>query len=151
MFCILGFDAGDCCPCTCTSTKENACGAGSGYACLDTNAPCFNEYVEASTITTVTVVANSYDIKISEEFGCMDAGCLPGLTRDGDVTDAESRWSCRQSDVPDEKLCAITFSFEEALDVRCVQVAFWKAGERSRTLEVSYSAAPPGAVPMVYW
>lgn len=97
-------------------------------------------------MTTVTVTANSYDVKISEEFGCMDKGCLPSLTRDGNTTDAESRWSCRQSDVPDEELCAITFSFEETLDVRCVQVAYWKADERSRTLEVSCSAAAPGVV-----
>ena len=56
---------------------------------------------------------------------------------DVDLKHDESRWSCRWRLVPHGEPCEITFSFEEAPDIEYVQVAFDKADERSRTLQVS--------------
>ena len=87
----------------------------------------------------MSVSANGYDMRPGGAFGnngCMDSGCQPGLTRDGDSEVDESRWSCTQGIVPDGDLCAITFSFDEPQDIEYIQVAFWKADERFRSLQV---------------
>lgn len=109
---------------------------------MDPGAPCVDdgEYVEAGAVTTVTAVANSHDTNSNEDSalsGCMNTGCVAKLTRDGDTDDDESRWSCKQSIVPNEQLCQIVFSFSEAQDVRSVQVAFRKPDLYPRALDVS--------------
>lgn len=136
-----GFDGGDCCSCTCPPDFFGApCGGQFGNTCVDPSAPCVDGFVEAGTLTAVTVSANGYDMRAGDEFGsngCMEDGCQPGLTRDGDVENAESRWSCSQGLVPEEDLCAITFSFEEPQDIAILQVAFYKTDVRSRSLQVN--------------
>lgn len=84
--------------------------------------------------------ANAYDTRPGQDKdmrGCGEHGCEPELSRDGITADAESRWSCAQEIVPDGGLCEIEFVFEDPQDIIEVQVAFWKADERDRTLEVS--------------
>lgn len=97
-------------------------------------------FIEAGTITTVAVRANGFDTRPGEVrggSGCKRRGCRAKLSRDGDFMNDESRWSCRQSLVPHAEECAITFSFEEALDIEHVQVAFYRPDEHPRTLQVS--------------
>lgn len=143
-----GFDGGDCCSCTCPPDFFGApCGGQFGNTCVDPSAPCVDGFVEAGTLTAVTVSANGYDMRAGDEFGsngCMEDGCQPGLTRDGDVENAESRWSCSQGLVPEEDLCAITFSFEEPQDIAILQVAFYKTDVRSRSLQVTSNGEDAG-------
>lgn len=101
--------------------------------------------MEAGTLTTVTASANGYDMRPGSAFGgngCMENGCDPYLTRDGDAEDDESRWSCNQGIVADGSLCAITYEFDEPQDIEYVQVAFWKTDERFRSLQVSGAVLP---------
>lgn len=136
-----GFDGGDCCSCTCPPDFfGRPCGGQQGDTCVDPSAPCVDGFVEAGTLTAVDVLANGYDERPGVEFGsngCMENGCQPELTRDGDIEDDESRWSCNQGLVADGSLCAITFSFEEPQDIDYIQVAFWKTDERFRSLQVN--------------
>lgn len=145
--CVLSafsdYDGGDCCECTCESSVPFSCGVGddADYNCIDPSAPCVNDLVDAGTKTTVSVSANGYDARPgegSDDNGCMENGCQPGLTRDGISADVESRWSCSQAIVDGENLCQIDFTFEDPQDIVDVEVAFWKADERDRTLEVSF-------------
>ena len=109
------------------------------YKCVDPNAVCVDGYVEVGTKTNVFVSANAYDTRpgqASGSNGCMDDGCAPALSRDGNSDDVESRWSCNPSIVPGGGLCEIEFVFEAPQDVKGVQVVFWKGDERTRTLEV---------------
>ena len=97
-------------------------------------------FVEAGTLTNVAVKANGFDTRPGEVrggSGCMRRGCRARLTRDGDHKTGESRWSCRQSLVPHGEQCEITFSFESAMDIEYVQVAFYKPDKQFRTLQVS--------------
>lgn len=116
------------------------CGDSLESTCLDPNASCFDGDIEAGAVTTVTASANGYDARPGEgegDVGCFLEGCKAGLTRDGDYEDDdESRWSCRQSLVPDGEPCEITFSFAQAQDIGYVQVAFHKVDQRSRTVQV---------------
>ena len=135
------YDGGDCCECTCVSTEAYTCGAEGlrPFDCIDPSVDCDEDLVEAGTKTTITVSANAYDTRPgadSSDVGCMRDGCKAELTRDGDSTDEESRWSCSPSLVTNKSQCSISFMFEEAQDIVDVEVAFWKADERSRTLEV---------------
>lgn len=111
------------------------CGGQAGYTCVDPRAPCLDGYVEAGTLTTVTVTASRSDTvsvdSIHDE--CPPEGCQPELTRDGEVDDQLSRWSCTDSEYP----CKLTFSFEEPVDIDYIQVAFYKADQLSRGLEVN--------------
>eukprot|EP00904_Undaria_pinnatifida_P003009 jgi/Undpi1/12709/HiC_scaffold_6.g02377.m1 len=136
------YDGGDCCECTCVSTEAYTCGAEGlrPFDCIDPSVDCDEDLVEAGTKTTITASANAYDTRPgadSSDVGCMRDGCKAELTRDGDSTDEESRWSCSPSLVTNKSQCSISFMFEEAQDIVDVEVAFWKADERSRTLEVA--------------
>lgn len=118
------------------STPFHDCGDG-GFTCLDPSSGC--ALVEAGTKTTVTASANAYDPRPGAAYGnngCMEDGCKPALTRDGETDDTESRWSCAPSMVAGGKFCEIEFMFESPQDIVEVQVAFWKGDERTRTLEV---------------
>lgn len=131
-----GYDGGDCCECACVSTIFHDCGVD-GFSCLDPNSGC--ALVEAGTKTTITASANAYDVRPGAAYsnsGCMEDGCTPGLTRDGETDDTESRWSCIPSIVANGELCEIDFMFENPQDIVEVKVAFWKGDERTRTLEV---------------
>lgn len=137
-----GYDGGDCCPCTCPD-----CGGQEGWTCEDPAAPCLDFYIEAGTVTTVTAETNGYDARpgvASGDSGCMTDGCTAALTRDDDIEDEESRWSCKHEITSDYAKCWITFRFAEALELEYLQVAFWKADERTRSLEVSGSDACVG-------
>lgn len=65
----------------------------------------------------------------------MLTGCRPKLTRDGEVDDEESRWSCHSDIFADGGPCEITYYFGEAKDVEYLQVAF-NADEHPCTLQV---------------
>lgn len=96
-------------------------------------------YVEVGTRTTVAVAATAYDVfpgGDSGYTGCGTLGCLAALARDGNSTDIESRWSCANILVPDDGRCEIRFTFGEPVDLKGVQVAFWRVEERTRWLEV---------------
>eukprot|EP00904_Undaria_pinnatifida_P003217 jgi/Undpi1/12897/HiC_scaffold_7.g02563.m1 len=132
-----GYDGGDCCECACVSTTFHDCGVD-GFSCLDPNSGC--ALVEAGTKTTITASANAYDVRPGAAYsnsGCMEDGCTPGLTRDGETDDTESRWSCIPSIVANGELCEIDFMFENPQDIVEVKVAFWKGDERTRTLEAT--------------
>lgn len=93
--------------------------------------------------------ANGYDTRpgqASGSVGCGTDGCVPALSRDGIVGDAESRWSCAQGMAPGGGPCEIEFRFQDPQDIMDVQVAFYKGDERSRTLEVSCGDARTLAV-----
>lgn len=83
----------------------------------------FNEMnadlVDASERTSVSVSANAYDDKVSDNYGCDPEGCTPELTRDSDL-DLYSRWSCRYA-IKHER-CQLWYSLEEAQDIKELQV-----------------------------
>lgn len=134
-----GYDDGDCCECDCVSGENFSCEGG--FDCINPNSPCFNDYIDAGTKTSVGVSANAYDTRPgqdSDDVGCMEDGCLPALARDGDYDDVESRWSCARKIVPEEGgACEISFTFGDPQDIKDVQVSFWRNEVRSRTLEAS--------------
>lgn len=84
-----------------------------------------DEGVEVSARTTVEVSANGYDdySGSAEDGGCGQDGCLPELTRDGDVSDV-SRWSCRRDflTLTEGDECEITFDFGERQDILSIQI-----------------------------
>lgn len=87
-------------------------------------------------------MANGYDDRPGADLGdvgCGTDGCLPELTRDGDVNDEESRWSCKEDLVSSGGPCEIEYSFDEKQDVSEIQVAFLKYDERSRELKVGHA------------
>ncbi|CAM9525825.1 unnamed protein product, partial [Ectocarpus fasciculatus] len=104
--------------------------------------PTVADAVEVGTKTEVSVSATAHDSRpgmSSGDAGCGEAGglgCTATNTRDGIVSEIESRWSCATSLVPDEGTCQIEFSFAEPQNIVDIQVAFWKGNERVRTLEV---------------
>ncbi|CAM9762395.1 unnamed protein product, partial [Ectocarpus fasciculatus] len=104
--------------------------------------PTITDAVEVGTKTEVGVSATAYDVRpgsSSGDVGCGEVGglgCTAANTRDGIVSDIESRWSCATSLVPDEGPCQIEFTFAEPQDIVDIEVAFWKSNERVRTLEV---------------
>lgn len=54
------------------------------------------DLVDAGERTEVTVSANAYDTRNSEESGCDPDGCVPSNTRDT-LLIYDSRWSCIKS------------------------------------------------------
>ncbi|CAM9513011.1 unnamed protein product, partial [Ectocarpus sp. 12 AP-2014] len=98
--------------------------------------------VEVGTKTEVGVSATAHDVRpgsSGDDVGCGEVGglgCKATNTRDGIVSDIESRWSCATSLVPDEGPCQIEFTFSEPQTIVDIQVAFWKGNERTRTLGV---------------
>lgn len=112
-----------------------SCGGQDGYTCVDPRAPCLDGYVEAGTLTTVTVTTSRYDPVsfYSALDECPPEGCRPELARDGEVDDPLSRWSCTDS----EYNCKLSFSFEEPVDIDYIQVAFYRADLLPRGLEVN--------------
>lgn len=132
------YDGGDCCECTCVSTFFYPCGAN-GYKCADPAASCSGGLVDAGTFTTIVTTASAFDERPGAEgndIGCGEDGCAPSLARDGDVSDAESRWSCAGKIVPEIGQCELYFSFESPQNIKTLEVAFWKSNQRERTLEV---------------
>eukprot|EP00904_Undaria_pinnatifida_P008296 jgi/Undpi1/4597/HiC_scaffold_18.g07951.m1 len=95
-----------------------------------------SEYVEVGTKTTVDAAATSYDGNPGVDFGntgCGTDGCLPALAHDSDSSTLESRWSCS---IPDGGVCVVTFTFGDPVDLKNVQVAFYKGEERTRWLKI---------------
>eukprot|EP00752_Nemacystus_decipiens_P018348 g16460.t1 len=98
--------------------------------------------VEVGTKTEVGVTATAHDVRpgaSSGMVGCGEEGgdgCAPANTRDGIVSDIESRWSCATKLLEGEGPCQIQYTFAEPQDVVDIQVAFWKGDERLRTLDV---------------
>eukprot|EP00752_Nemacystus_decipiens_P018357 g16468.t1 len=104
--------------------------------------PIVDGAVEVATKTDVGVTATAYDERpgrSSNMVGCGDEGgdgCAPSNSRDGIVSEVESRWSCATKLVGGGGPCQIEFMFAEPQDIVDIQVAFWKGDERDRTLEV---------------
>ncbi|CAN0520792.1 unnamed protein product, partial [Ectocarpus sp. 8 AP-2014] len=104
--------------------------------------PTVVDAVEVDTKTEVGVSATAHDVQhgsSGDNVGCGEIaglGCAATNTRDGILSDIESRWSCATRLVPDEGPCQIEFSFAEPQNVVDIQVAFWKDNERIRTLDV---------------
>lgn len=141
-----GYDGGDCCSCTCPNVPSIRCGGQDGYTCIDPRAPCLDGSVEVGTLTTVTVTASRFDTQATDDgdADCMVGGCRAELARDGEVDDHTSRWSCTDSENP----CVLTFSFEEAQDIDYIQVAFYRADEKSRGLQVRRGRGIPDVSPL---
>ena len=99
--------------------------------------------VEAGTMTEVGVTATGYDARPGRSAnmnGCGEeggAGCEAANSRDGIASVTESRWSCAPSLVDGGGPCQVEYTFAEPQDIVDIQVAFWKANERTRTLDVS--------------
>lgn len=103
-----------------------------------------NGFVEVGTKTTVDVEATAYDVfPGGDSTGCRTLGCMPSLAHDGISSDIESRWSCTNIIVPDDGQCAIRFTFGQPMDLKDVQVAFWRVEERTRWLQVTGRAERP--------
>ncbi|CAN0530784.1 unnamed protein product, partial [Ectocarpus sp. 12 AP-2014] len=104
--------------------------------------PTVVDAVEVGTKTEVGVSATAHDVRpgsSGDDVGCGEVGglgCTATNTRDGIVSDIESRWSCTTSLVPDEGPCQIEFTFAEPQTIVDIQVAFWNDNERVSTLEV---------------
>ncbi|CAM9132154.1 unnamed protein product [Ectocarpus sp. 13 AM-2016] len=104
--------------------------------------PTVIDAVEVATKTEVGVSATAHDVRpgsSGDDVGCGEVGgpgCTATNTRDGIVSDMESRWSCATSLAPDEGPCQIEFAFAEPQNIVDIQVAFWKGNERTRTLGV---------------
>lgn len=92
--------------------------------------------VDAREVTTVTVDAPLYDPNLASANGCDPAGCVGDLTRDGDLTDLRSRWSCRPALGPTGSTCSITYTLGESLAIEALKIAMYKGNLRSRTLDV---------------
>ena len=105
--------------------------------------PTVDGAVEVGTKTEVGVTATAYDVRPGESrgmAGCGEEGgdgCAPANSRDGIVSEVESRWSCSSKLVEGGGPCQIEYTFAEPQDVVDIQVAFWKGDVRDRTLEVS--------------
>lgn len=88
---------------------------------------------DASVKTTVSVSANAYDTRPSNNDGCGNTGCLPELARDSS-TMPESRWSCSKS--LGSGNCYMEFEFDTPQDVISMNIAFHKGDERTRKIKV---------------
>ncbi|CAM9298873.1 unnamed protein product, partial [Ectocarpus sp. 12 AP-2014] len=105
--------------------------------------------VQASNLATVTVVAVLCDPNLSAENGCDPSGCVAGLTRDGDATTLESRWSCKPALDDAGSECRITYGLGiqyqlAGLNIGTVRllVAMFKGDERTRTLDIGIDNLP---------
>ena len=105
--------------------------------------PTVDGAVEVGTKTEVGVTATAHDDRAGRSHdlnGCGEEGgdgCAAALTRDGVFDNIESRWSCAPKLVEGEGPCQIEYTFAAPQDIVDIQVAFRKANERVRTLEVS--------------
>ena len=104
--------------------------------------PTVDGAVEVGTKTEVEVTSTAHDVRpgrSSTMNGCGiegGDGCDGALTRDGVHDDIESRWSCAPKLVTGGGACQIVYTFAEPQDIVDIQVAFRKANERVRTLQV---------------
>ncbi|CAM9160433.1 unnamed protein product [Ectocarpus sp. 4 AP-2014] len=98
--------------------------------------------VEASTLATVTAVADLYDSSLSAENGCDPSGCVAELTRDGDATSLESRWSCQPALGDAGSVCRITYGLGIQYQLTGLNIAMFKGDERTRTLEINIDNLP---------
>ncbi|CAM9252697.1 unnamed protein product, partial [Ectocarpus sp. 12 AP-2014] len=98
--------------------------------------------VEASTLATVTAVADLYDPSLSAESGCDPSGCVAELTRDGDATSLESRWACKPALGDAGSECRITYGLGIQYQLSSLNIAMYKGDERTRTLEISIDNLP---------
>eukprot|EP00903_Cladosiphon_okamuranus_P005790 g5737.t1 len=98
--------------------------------------------VEVGDKTEVGVTATGYDERPGWSAGMNGCGedggdgCEAANSRDGIASEFESRWSCVPSLVEGGGPCQIEYTFAEPQDVVDIQIAFWKANERTRTLDV---------------
>ena len=90
---------------------------------------------DASVKTTVSVSANAYDTRSSNNNGCGNTGCLPELTRDSSII-PESRWSCSKN--LGNGNCYMEFAFDSPQDVISMNIAFHKGDERTRKIKVRW-------------
>ncbi|CAM9343615.1 unnamed protein product, partial [Sphacelaria rigidula] len=99
--------------------------------------PCVTEaaIVDAGTVTTVSVSAPLYDTNLSDNYGCEPEGCVGDLTRDGDLTDLQSRWSCLHP-WNSGNTCSITYTLADPLTIEGFKIALYKGDQRLRTLEI---------------
>ncbi|CAN0457025.1 unnamed protein product, partial [Scytosiphon promiscuus] len=81
----------------------------------------------------VSVSANAYDTRSSNNDGCGNTGCLPELARDSS-TMPESRWSCSKN--LGSGNCYMEFEFDTPQDVISMNIAFHKGDERTRKIKV---------------
>ncbi|CAM9269075.1 unnamed protein product [Pylaiella littoralis] len=104
--------------------------------------PTLDGAVDVGTNTVVAVSATAYDVRPGAsggQQGCGEVGgdgCAPANTRDGIVSDTESRWSCAAELVDGGGPCHIEYTFGQPQDIVDIQVAFYKGDERTRTLDV---------------
>ena len=105
--------------------------------------PSLSGAVEVGTKTEVGVTASGHDDRPGGSAGMNGCGaeggdgCEAALTRDGIVSEVESRWSCATKLVEGGGPCQIEFTFAEPQDIVDIEIAFWKGDERIRTMDVS--------------
>ncbi|CAM9670498.1 unnamed protein product [Ascophyllum nodosum] len=93
--------------------------------------------LDAAEITTVAVDASLYDTTLSVDGGCDPIGCVGNLTRDGDITSTDSRWSCKpELSSSTDSTCSITYSLSDSLSIEGLNIAMYKGDERTRTVDI---------------
>eukprot|EP00903_Cladosiphon_okamuranus_P020463 g18782.t1 len=92
--------------------------------------------IEASTLATVTVDAPLYDTNLGVANGCDPAGCVGDLTRDGDATTLESRWSCKPALGAAGSTCLIKYALSDELTLNALNIALFKGNTRTRTMDI---------------
>ncbi|CAM9398222.1 unnamed protein product [Sphacelaria rigidula] len=114
--------------------------AGAAVAAAATAAlsSCVSEavIVDAGTVTTVTVDAPLYDTNLAAAGGCDPEGCVGDLTRDGDSTNLQSRWSCKADLGSPGSTCSITYTFADPLTIEGLKIALYEGELRKRSLEI---------------
>ena len=105
--------------------------------------PTVDGAVEVGTKIPVAASATAHDVRAGRSSGLNGCGveggdgCEAALTRDGVTNEIESRWSCAPKLVEGGGPCRIEYTFTAPQDIVDIQVAFRKANERTRTLDVS--------------
>lgn len=105
--------------------------------------PTVDGAVEVGTKVAVVASATAHDVRAGSSSGLNGCGaeggdgCEAALTRDGVTNQIESRWSCAPKLVEGGGPCQVVYTFTAPQNVMDIQVAFRKADERTRTLDVS--------------
>ena len=105
--------------------------------------PTVDDAVEVGTKIQVGVTATAHDERAGRSYGLVRCGeeggdgCAAALTCNGISDNIESRWSCATKLVEGGGPCQIEYTFAVPQDIVDIHVAFRKANERARTLEVS--------------
>ncbi|CAM9670164.1 unnamed protein product [Ascophyllum nodosum] len=96
----------------------------------------FGATVDAGEVTTVEVDAPLYDTRLSVDGGCDPSGCIASMTRDGDLTTTDSRWSCKPELSSTGETCSITYTLADSMTIEELSIAMYKGDERTRTMDI---------------